>query len=312
MRRRSQLRVWHVMLLVVVGLSLDFAMTGVWVVKQNEQGVVLRFGRVVQTHPAGMHFTLPYPFETLKRVRTTEVRTMPVGFELVAQSQGMPPSTDEVQWLTGDTNIVEVQTVVQYMIKDPVAYLFRVTDLNDGRAKDFVLRKIVESVLTPLLARMQVDDVLSGGKAQIQEVSRQKIQEVVDTVGLGLQVVSVNIVEANPPSEVIAAFNDVSSAKADRERRVSEADGYAKDVLPKARARAHRLLQEAKIYQSNVVTAAHGAAQRFLKLIAEVQVSPEISKQRLWLEAVENALSQAKMIVYATQSGDTFTLTHME
>lgn len=310
--RSVQLRAWHVVLLVLVVLALDFALTSIWVVKQNEQGVVLRFGRVVQTRPAGMHFTLPYPVETMQRVQTTEVRTLPVGFTLVHQGSGAAPSENEVQWLTGDTNIVEMQAVIQYMIKDPVAYLFRVADFSDGRPKDFALRKIAESVLTSLVAQMSVDDVLASGKARLQEDSRQQIQELADTVQLGLQVVSVNMVQGNPPPDVIAAFNDVSSAKADRERLVSEADGYAKDLLPKARGQANRMLQEAEIYRSNVVNAAQGATQRFLKLAVEVQAAPEISKRRLWLEVVEKALSQAKIIVYSKKPGEKFTFTQVE
>ena len=201
---------------------------------------------------------------------------------------------------------------IQYIIKSPVDYLFRVADFSDGQPRDVALRKAAESVLTFLVARMKVDDVLSSGKARIQEESRVQIQELIDEMGLGVQVVSVNIVEDNPPPNVIAAFNDVSSAKADRQRLMNVADGYAKDLLPRARAQANRIRQEAEIYRSEVVNAAHGAAQRFVALAEQVRTSPQVSKERMWLEMVEKTLSRARMIVYPRKPGSTFTLTHVE
>ena len=308
-----RLRGWYLLPLLLVALIAHMAVTGVWVVQQNEQGVLLRFGRVRSILPAGMHFILPYPLETMRLVRTTEVRTMSVGFSYHEEAEPDPVELEEeVQWLTGDTNIVEMQTVIQYIIKSPVDYLFRVADFSDGRPRDVALRKAAESVLTFLVARMEVDDVLSSGKARIQEESRVQIQELVDGMGLGVQVVSVNIVEDNPPPNVIAAFNDVSSAKADRQRLMNVADGYAKDLLPRARAQANRIRQEAEIYRSEVVNAAHGAAQRFVTLAEQVRTSPQVSKERMWLEMVEKTLSRARMIVYPRKPGSTFTLTHVE
>jgi len=308
-----RLRAWYLLPLLLVALIVHAAVTGVWVVQQNEQGVLLRFGRVRSVLPAGMHFILPYPLETMRLVRTTEVRTMSVGFNYHEDDElDQAELEEEVQWLTGDTNIVEMQTAIQYIIKSPVDYLFRVADFSDGQPRDVALRKAAESVLTFLVARMKVDDVLSSGKARIQEESRVQIQELVDDMGLGVQVVSVNIVEDNPPPNVIAAFNDVSSAKADRQRLMNVADGYAKDLLPRARAQANRIRQEAEIYRSEVVNAAHGAAQRFVALAEQVRTSPQVSKERMWLEMVEKTLSRARMIVYPRKPGSTFTLTHVE
>ena len=309
----ARLRGWHLLPLLIVALIANAALTGVWVVQQNEQGVVLRFGRVRSILPAGMHFILPYPLETMRLVRTTEVRTMSVGFSYQEDDLMDPAAVeDEVQWLTGDTNIVEMQTAIQYIIKSPVDYLFRVADFSDGQSREVALRMAAESVLTSLVARMKVDDVLSSGKARIQEESRVSIQELVDAMRLGVQVVSVNIVEDNPPPAVIAAFNDVSSAKADRQRLMSVADGYAKDLLPRARAQANRIRQEAEIYRSEVVNEARGAAQRFVSLADQVRISPQVSKERMWLEMVEKTLSRARMIVYPRKPGRNFNLTHIE
>ena len=162
------------------------------------------------------------------------MRTLAVGFRFHDQSRGIPPSPEERQWLTGDTNIVELKVVIQYRVKEPVAYLFGVADFRDGRRRDFALVKLVESTLTMLIGKMPVDEALSSGKAYLQEETRQRMQRLADAMHLGLQIASINIVEVNPPTEVITAFNDVSSAKADRERIVNEADAYAKDPTPKS------------------------------------------------------------------------------
>ncbi|MEW6742669.1 MAG: FtsH protease activity modulator HflK [Planctomycetota bacterium] len=317
-------RPWYWGVLVLIVLAIDFALTGVWVIQQNEQGVLLRFGKVVRTCPSGIHFTLPYPVDRMEVVSTTEVRIMPVGFRLVEGPGAANPAQEDAewpvaQWLTGDTNIVEIEAVLQYIVSDPVAYLFRVADLDkpDGffeetRHRRFILRKAAESALTTLIARMAVDDVLSSGKAWLQEAARRRTQELVDEFGLGLQLLTVNIQRGSAPAQVIAAFNEVSSAKADRVRAVSEADGYAKDLLPKARARANRIVQEAEIYRSQVVSAARGAAERFRKLAAEVRSSPEISLRRIWLEVVETALARARLVVYPPEPGSEFVLTEIE
>ncbi len=305
-------RLWGVPLLFLTACLLYSCITGIWVVRQNEQGVVLRFGRAVRTYPAGMHFTLPYPVETLRRVRTTEVRTLPVGFKFRDQIRGIAPSPAERQWLTSDTNIAELQVVIQYRVKAPVDYLFRIADFPDGRRRDFALVKLVESTLTLLMGKMPVDEALSSGKAYLQEETRQRAQRMADAMRLGLQIASVNIVEVNPPPEVIAAFNDVSSAKADRERIVSEADAYAKDLLPRARAQANRTLQDAAIYQSQQINTARGVSERFLKLASEVHTAPEISRRRLWLETIESVLSKADVIVYPPPRDGVFRVTQFE
>jgi membrane protease subunit HflK len=290
---------------------LDFACTGIHTVPENETAVVTTFGRFSRIAPPGIRVTLPWPVERLTRVVTGEIRRMPVGFRMTDRLRSLPPRPEEVQWLTGDTNIVEIQTEVQYLVIDPVKYLFEVADLED-RPREFVLRKIAESVLTEAVARMPVDDVLSAGKARLQAVGLREIQRMVDEIGLGLQVQSVNIVEADPPAEVIAAFNDVSSAVADKQRRLNEADGYAKNLLPAARAEANRLMATADIYRSETVAAAKGDAESFDLLREKVAVAPEVSKRRIWLEALEEVLSRPRKVVYPRRPGERFKVTEVE
>lgn len=307
------LRPRYVLAAILVLVGLDFALTGIRTVEQNEQGVVLRFGRVARKCLPGIQILLPWPVERFVRVSTSQ-RTMPVGFRLVDRVKGIAPTADEVQWLTGDTNIVEIQCEIQYRVNDPAAYLFRVADLPE-RPRDFVLRPIAEAALTSLVARMKVDDVLAGAKAGLREDARRRIQREVDSIGLGVLVKRVSIVSVSPPSSpryVMQAFNDVSSANADKDRRISEADGYAKDLLPAARADARRIREDAEIYRDRVVNEAKGAAKSFELLAAEVALSPEVSRSRLWLESVERALGRGELIVYPRTPGRRFRLTELK
>jgi len=297
---------------LAIALVLHVYATSVQTVGQTEQGVVLRFGKVNRVVPAGFHLILPYPIETLERVMTTEVRIMSVGFRVADDQVGIEPSEDEVQWLTGDTNIIDLRVVVQYVVKDPVEYLYGVAALPDGRIRDFALRAIAEGVLTDLVARMEVDDVLSVGKAKLQADTRPALQEALDRLRLGVSVLAVNIVEANPPGVVNPAFIDVSNAKADKARALDEAEGYRRDLLPRERARANDILQEAKIYRGEAVNRAKGAAQKFVALAEKVRQSPEVSRMRLWLDTVSATLGRCETIVYPATPGRKFDLTTVE
>ncbi len=268
-----------------------------WAVGQSEQGVVLRMGGVHRVVPAGFHLTLPWPFETIQMVSTAEVRTMPVGYTMVARARGIEPTDDEQQWLTGDTNIIQMQTTVLYTVKDPAAYLFGVSDASDGRSRDFVIRKTCESVMTRHVAEMEVDDLLSSGKPALQRAVFEDAQKLLDEIGLGVLLTSVNIVDASPPKTVIDAFNDVSRAKSDRERRITEARGEANKTLPKARADANRKIKSAEIYQSKRVNRARGEAESFRKLEGEYQKAKEITRRRIWLDSMERILDNVEVTV---------------
>lgn len=282
--------------------------TCVWTIDQNQQGVVLRFGRAARVVPAGIHFTLPSPIETMLPVNTTEVRRMPVGFKLRDEVRGIPPTAEESQWLTGDTNIVEIQANIQYRIKEPVEYLFRVSDLDAFESKDFVLRRIAESALTAEVARMSVDDVLVAGKSRLQEAVRETMQRTADEMRMGIQIVSASILAVNPPMDVMASFNEVASAKQDNDRLITEAEGHAQNVLPSARREAARIVNEAEIYRNETVQKAHGVAQRFGEIARQVRAAPAVSRQRLWLETVQAALARAQIIQYTPVPGTRFRL----
>ncbi len=283
----------------VVAGAVFLVGSSVWTVEQGQRGVVVTFGRVSNEVGPGFHLTLPWPFATMATVDTSVVRVMPVGYRIHERNQGIPPTPEEVEWLTGDTNIVELEANVLWTIRDPVTYLFGMSnrpDTGDVRKLDgnFAIRKATEAVLARLISRMPVDDVLSSGKAALQLEAKREVQEQLDALQTGVQVTAINVSRTSAPFDVVTAFNDVASARADRERKVSEANGYAMKVKPGAVAAASRVLLEAEVYRTNRLNEAKGRATAFEKLAAEVKKSPRLVKERLWLDAVEQILAKGK------------------
>ncbi len=294
-------------LLLVLLAALLYSST--WVVRQDEQGVVLTYGRVSRVAQAGINFTLPWPLETMKRVNITQVRPMPVGFKMQDKVRNIPPSDDEVQWLSGDTNIVELQATVYYTVQDPVQYLFGMSDTGDGASRDYVVRRVSEAVLSGLIATMAIDDILTAGKASLSIESIGRVQEELDALATGLRVNAINVVEVSPPQDVIGAFNDVSTAKQDKARQTEEAQGYALRVKPRARATVNSLEQGARAYHSELLNRAQGAAASFGKLQEEVKKDPVLARQRLWFDAVERILARGRtIVVQPAQDGEVVTV----
>ncbi len=293
--------------LVVLGVVALAVNSAVWTVQQGQQGVVLRGGAVARVEPPGIHVTLPWPIETMALVETGQLQTMPIGFKLSDKMNDVPPSPDEVQWLTGDTNIIELQATALWSVKDPVQWLFGVADgprdpgdlspVNQNERR-FLIRKLAESTLSELIATRGVDDVLGNGKAELQLAALERVQSALDKLRLGVAVSAINITDVNPPLGVIASFNDVSTARADKERLAAEADGYAKKLLPQARAAANQVIQDAETYKNEQVNLAHGQAASFSRLLEEVNKNRELALRQMWLDAAGRILSKGKKVVF--------------
>lgn len=297
--------------LALAALAAALAWSSVWTIDRSQRGVVLRFGALERVVEPGIHFTWPWPVEVLRKVGVGSVESTSVGFKYADQAKKWPPTADEVQWLTGDTNIVELQAVVLFTIADPAVYLFGHGDLeaealelglDPSRSRFLVVRKCAEAVLTELVGGMTVDEVLSSGKTRLAGLALPRIQEGLDRHRLGLRASGINIVEVNPPVAVMSSFNDVASAKSDRERRLSEADGYARRLLPGARASANGAIQKAESERSALRARAAGAAESFRKLAAEAARDPELLRRRLWYETVERVLARTRNVVFAPQT----------
>lgn len=290
-------RRWLVTLAVL--LAVEWCLTGIRAVREDQQAVVLHFGAIARVAPAGILFTLPWPIDRIVIVRATEVRTMPIGYKLVDARRGIPPTAQEVEWVTGDTNIIDLTLAIKYSVGNPAAYLMRV---GPGDA-DFLVRRCAEACLTRLVATMPVDELLTSGKLVVQEETRRQTQAQLDSLDAGIRIVTVNIGEVQPPANVIQAFNDVATAKMEKAKLIDEADGYGRDLLPRARAQANRTIQEAESYRAETVARAQGDASQFLSLLAEAKRARRITEVRLYLEAMERILPRARKLIVDPRDG---------
>lgn len=276
-------------LLIAIVVYVGFAST--WVVQQNEEGVRVRLGKPIGTVPGGLHLTLPYPIERISRVPTTEVRAVQIGVVLDESLRRFRDlAEDEAHWLTGDTNIVELRANVLYTVDDPVAYLYGFAASDEGTTHEELIRATSEAVLTRLLAGTTIESTLAIGKIELSRRGLQETQQLLTELNAGVRLSALDIAEVTPPERVISAFNDVSSAKADRSRLLAEAEGILGTVLPRAQARARETVQSAHTYSNELTSRARGEAQSFVELAKEVRNSPQSSRERLWLEALERIL----------------------
>jgi membrane protease subunit HflK len=229
---------------------------------------------------------------------SSEVLWMPVGFRAKDVANNLLPSPEEVQWLTGDTNIVELQATVLWSIEDPVAFLFAVDSERESPAP--LVRQAAEAVLTELIARMPIDEVLSSGKVALQHEAIGRVQEVLDRLGCGIRVSGLNVVSATAPRSVLDSFNAVQTARADKERRISEANSYRNATLPRARADSARIVQEAETFRTETLEREKGEAESFRKLAAAVHASPDPDEavRRVWLERMQRILAKGEKLVF--------------
>ncbi len=266
-----------ILILVVWGL------TGFYRVNDAERGVVLRFGAYHATTQPGLRWHLPWPVESVEIVNIAQIT----------------PFSQQTRMLTADENIVVVDLVVQFQRADPVAYLFNV------RNPDGTLSDASESAIREVVGRNTADFVLLEGRAEIAVQTQQLIQEALDEYGTGIIVTKVNLQDTNFPSQVEAAVQDAIKAREDKARLAFEAQSYANDIVPKARGEAVRRLQDAEAYKARVVADAQGEASRFEQLLAEYQQAPEVTRERLYIEAIEDVYGNStKVLLDAKGSGN--------
>jgi membrane protease subunit HflK len=267
---------------------------GFYVVDTDEQAVVRRFGAIAARVGPGMHYRLPWPVDQVDVVKTTSVMTTGVGFQLAggegAKSAGMP-------LLTGDTNILSVALVLQYVIRNPAEFLFRIED------PQALIGSLAETVLTEAVIGMAVDDVLTTGRLAIQERVKSETQALLDRYRSGVQITSSNIMAIALDPSVAQAFQEVTDAMADREKSRNEARIYANNLLPKARGEADAAVRAAQAYRQQRIAEAIGNGDRFLALLEEYEKAPEITRSRLYLEAMERILPKVHMYVIDTEKG---------
>lgn len=278
----------------LLAVLVVYFLSGVYVVGPDEVGVVRRLGSYHRTVPPGIHYRLPYPFESVVRPKITEVRRVEIGFRTL--TPGPPPRyafvPEESLMLTGDENIVSCQFIVQFRISDPYQYLFRVKDPEKA------VKNAAEAALREVVGKKTIDEVLTTGRAEVQEETKNLIQEILNRYEAGVRVIAVQLQDVQPPQEVVAAFKDVASAREDKVRFVNEAEAYRNQILPQARGEAARILQEAEAYRETIIRKAEGEAARFLAVLKEYELSPEITRERLRLETLGKVFPKVKKFVF--------------
>lgn len=281
---------------VFLALLVVWALTGIYIVQPDEQGVVLRFGRYVRTVGAGPHYHLPYPMEQIYRPKVSQVRQAEVGYRSqstggVFQQGRVQPVDEESAMLTGDENIVNVQFNIQYHIKPDgaVDYLFNVTQ------PDAVVKKAAEAAMREVIGKTTLDAALTGGRVKIQDDVTNLLQNILDRYQVGVQVVAVQMQDVQPPRDVSDAFKDVASAREDKQRLTNQAEAYRRDILPKAQGQAAEIVNQAEAYRQTRVRAAEGEAQRFLAVLDEYSKAQDVTRKRLLYETLEEIMSQPGM-----------------
>lgn len=265
-------------------------------VQPEETGVVQRFGAVVRTVGPGLHFKLPYGIETAWLVPTARVLKEEFGFRTAATPAGQRTQyadktfKDVSLMLTGDLNVIDVQWIVQYRIEDPIHYLFRVRDTRQ------TIRDIAEAVMRRVVGNRLGSDVLTVGRVAVSTEVKEEMQKILTTYETGVRLVTVELQDVTPPDPVKPAFNEVNEARQDRERTINQAQEQANREIPKARGEATRTITEAEGYAVERVNRANGEATRFRAVLDEYQRAPEVTRRRLYLEAMSAILPEAKAL----------------
>lgn len=267
--------------------------SGFYIVDEGKRGVVLRFGKYVETTLAGPRWHLPYPIETVEIVNTEQVRTVEVGYRNNVRNKNPLESL----MLTDDGNIIDIQFAVQYTIKNPEAFLF------NNRDTEVAVLQVAETAIREVVGKNKMDFVLYEGRSEIAARAHRLMQAILDRYGIGVNISKVSMQDAQPPEQVQAAFNDAVKAKQDRERLINEGQAYANDVIPRARGTASRLMQEANGYRQRVVASAEGDASRFRQIVVEYNKAPGVTRERLYIDAMQQILSNTNKVVVEQKSG---------
>lgn len=263
--------------------------TGFYIVGPGEQGVVRMFGRHSATTDPGLNYHLPWPIQTVDVVNVASIRRAEIGFR---STTGRPTAMlEESLMLTKDENIVEVQVLVQYRIKDPSSFLFRVQNPEE------VLTSAAEVALRSTVGRMLIDDVITERRAEVQAETQAFLERLLEAYRTGILVTDVRLQVADAPQQVREAFHEVVRAREDRERLVNEAQAYMEDILPRARGVSRQIQEESIAYREERIRRARGEASRFTQVLQEYQRAPDVTRERMHIEALEEILAKSNKVV---------------
>ncbi len=279
--------------LVAALIAAVWLASGFYIVDESQRGVVLTFGKYSQTTTAGLRWRLPYPIQTHELVSLTQVRTIEIGYRNNVKTKVLRESL----MLTDDENIIDIQFAVQYTLKDPEDFLF-----NNRRTEETVMQA-AETAFREIVGKSSMDFALYEGREQIAVSAQKLMQDILDRYKTGVSISKVVMQNAQPPEQVQAAFDDAVKAKQDLERQKNEGQAYFNDVVPKARGSASRLTEEATGYRQRVIANAEGEASRFKQILTEYSKAPQVTRERMYLETMQQIFSSTTKIMVDSRSG---------
>jgi len=281
--------------LIAAVVALIWLGTGFFIVQEGQQAVITQFGRYKSTVDAGFHWRLPYPIQRHEPVTVTQIRSVDIGRDNVVRATGLRESA----MLTQDENIVEIKFAVQYRLKDARAWLF------ESRNPAETVVNVAETAVREVVGNMRMDSALAEERDQIAPRVRKLMQSILDRYAVGVDVVAVNLQQGGvrPPEQVQAAFDDVLKAGQERERAKNEAQAYANDVIPRAVGSASRLKEEAEGYKARIVAQAQGDSQRFRSVLTEYQKAPQVTRDRMYLEALQQIYGNVNKVLIDSRQG---------
>jgi len=288
---------WAIPLVIIL-----YLLSGIYIVRPGEQGVVRFFGKAIWVTEPGPHYRIPSPIMQVDKVNVTEIRRIEIGFTTIYSG---PPARykfhpEESLMLTKDEQIVDAQIIVQYQVNDAEKFLFNVHDLEGPSG---ALKDAAEVALRHVVGQRPIDDVLIGEKLQVEIEIKELLQTIMNGYDGGIHIMEAKLQTVQPPKQVAAAFSDVVSAKEDKDTLVKEADGYREDIMPKARGEAAQLILEAEGYKEARIKRAEGDTDRFLAIFAEYEKAKAVTKKRLYLETMEKVLPGMRKFVIDGETG---------
>ncbi|MBX9895089.1 MULTISPECIES: FtsH protease activity modulator HflK [unclassified Nitrosomonas] len=275
-------------------LAVVWLASGFYIVDEGHRGVVLRFGQYVDTTPAGLRWHMPYPVEKVEIVNVSQVRTVEIGYRNNVRSKVLRESL----MLTDDENIIDIQFAVQYILNNPENFLFK------NRNPDEAVLQAAETAIRQVIGKSKMDYVLYEGREQVAASATQLMQKILDRYEIGISISRVTMQNAQPPEQVQAAFDDAVKAGQDRERQKNEGQAYANDVIPRAVGNAARLIEESEGYKQRVIVSAEGDASRFEQILSEYSKAPKVTRERLYLDMMQQVLSNTSKIIVDQKNGN--------
>jgi len=294
-----------IVIVLIVGIYLA---SGIYTISPSEEGLVKRFGRYVRTVDPGLHYHLPTPFESVVVVNILEVRKSEIGFRTISPAPNPRYQTIETEalMLTGDGNIAHVEMVVQYRVNDSSLFAFNL--INSAT----IVKQAAEAVLREQVATKSLDETLTEQRDTIGIESRLALQELLDGYGTGILIANVQLQDVKPPKEVISAFDDVNSARQDKEKVINQADRYALDLVPRARGQSQEIGNQAEAYKQARIKGSEGDVARFVEVLAKYELGEEVTRTRMYIETMEEILPGMDKIILSGQEDGLLKLLNLD